>query len=171
MAPTLVLITGANRGLGKGLLELYLAKPNHTIIAANRDPNHATSKALLDLPKASGTSLLLIKIDATSPTDPGDAVKQLASHGIHHLDIIIANAGIAYVYPKVSEVKVEDIQKHSVINIYGLIWLYQATLPLLKKSKSPIWVSMGSSAGFITVSAPEHTSKIHDHTIADLGFQ
>ncbi|KAL9121203.1 MAG: hypothetical protein Q9187_002239 [Circinaria calcarea] len=138
MAPTVVLITGTNRGIGKGLLELYLAKPNHTVIAANRDPNHPTSKVLADLPKAEGTSLLLVKIDATVPTDPADAVKQLASNGIDHLDIIIANAGVAYIWPKVSEVKVEDMQKHTVPNTYGIIWLYQATLPLLKKSKNPM---------------------------------
>ena len=151
MAPTIVLIPGANRGIGKGLLELYLAKPHHTVIAANRDPNHATSKALADLPKAEGTSLLVIKIDATVSTDAVDAVEQLASNGIDHLDIVIANAGIAYIYPKVSEVKVEDMQKHIVPNTYGFIWLYQATLPLLKKSKTPTWVSIGSSAAFLTV--------------------
>ena len=49
---TIVLITGASRGIGKGLLELYLAKSNHTVVAANRNPNHTTSKALADLPKA-----------------------------------------------------------------------------------------------------------------------
>jgi norsolorinic acid ketoreductase len=157
MAPTIVLITGTNRGIGRGLLELYLAKPNHTIIAANRDPNHPTSKALADLPKAEGTSLLLIKIDATVPTDPADAVKELASHGIDHIDILIANAGIAFIWPKVSEVKVEDMQKHTVTNTYGVIHLYQATLPLLKKSKNPKWVSIGSSAAFLTVSVLQHT--------------
>lgn len=157
MAPTIVLITGTNRGIGKGLLELYLAKPNHTVIAANRDPNHATSKALADLPKAEDSSLLLIKIDATVPSDPAEAVKQLSSHGIDHIDILIANAGIAYIYPKVSEVKVEDMQKHIVPNTYGFIWLYQATLPLLKKSKNPTWVTMGSSAAYLTVSVLQHT--------------
>lgn len=155
MAPTTVLITGANRGIGKGLLELYLAKPNHTVIAANRDPTHTTSKSLNDLPKAEGTSLQIIKIDATVSTDPADAVKQLAAyHGIHHLDIIIANAGIAHVYPKVSEVRVEDMQKHTIPNTYGIIWLYQATLPLLRKSQNPMWVSMGSSAAFLTDMIP-----------------
>lgn len=160
MAPIIVLITGANRGIGKGLLELYLAKPNHTVIAANRDPNHATSKALADLPKAEGTSLLAVKVDATVPTDPAEAVKQLVSHGIDHLDIIIANAGISYIYPKVSEVKVEDMQKHMVPNVYGIIWLYQAALPLLKKSQTPTWVSIGSSGAFLTVSVLEHTWEI-----------
>lgn len=171
MAPTIVLITGANRGLGKGLLHLYLAKPNHTVIAANRDPDHATSKALVDSPKADGTSLLIIKIDATVPTDPTDAVKQLASHGINHLDIIIANAGIAYIYPKVSDVKVEDMQKHLVPNVYGFIELYQATLPLLKKSKNPTWVSIGSSAAYLTVCAIPCTRNIQTFLPTDIVVQ
>lgn len=156
MAPTVVMITGANRGIGKGLLELYLAKPNHQVIAANRHPEHDTSKALLQLPRAEGTSILIIKVDATSATDPTDAVKRLAtSHGIQHLDILIANAGISYIWPKVSEVKVEDMQKHMLPNVYGFVWLYQAFLPLLKKSErvGPKWVTIGSSAGSLEVSS------------------
>ena len=152
MAPTIVLITGASRGIGRGLLELYLAKPHHTIIAANRNPEHETSKALLALPRAEGTSLLIVKIDATSATDPTDAVKQLAGHGIHHIDILVANVGIALIWPKVSEVKVEDMERHMLPNVYGFVWLYQATLPLLKKSERPTWVTIGSSAAYMEVS-------------------
>ncbi|TGO21671.1 hypothetical protein BPAE_0206g00050 [Botrytis paeoniae] len=126
MAPTIVLISGANRGIGKGILELYLSKPNHTVIAANRDPNHASSKALADLPAAEGSSLVLVKVDATVSTDALDAVKQLGAQVIDHIDIVIANAGVCYV---------EDIQGHFVPSVHGFIWLYQATLPLLKKSK------------------------------------
>ena len=39
MAPKIVLITGANRGLGRGLLERFLVLPDHLIIAANRNPD------------------------------------------------------------------------------------------------------------------------------------
>lgn len=43
------------------------------------------------------------------------------------------------------------MQKHSETNVFGFVWLFQATLPLLKKStKDPKWVSMGSSAAFLT---------------------
>ncbi|CAI7591472.1 unnamed protein product [Penicillium glandicola] len=150
MPPTIVLITGANRGIGKGILELYLKKPNHTVIAANRDPNHPTSSALAELPKAEGTTLEVIKIDALSPTDPAAAVKTLAAKGITHLDILVANAGIALSWPKVSEVTVEDIQKHIDVNVYGLIHLYQAFRLLLKEAKAPKWVTIGSSAAFLT---------------------
>jgi norsolorinic acid ketoreductase len=152
MESTIVLITGANRGIGKGILELYLKKPNHTVIAALRDPSHSSSKALADLPKAEGTSLLTIKIDATSLAHFPAAVEELASKGIDHIDIIVANAGIAISWPTVSEVKIEDIQKHVEVNIYGFVSLYQAFRALLKGSKHPKWVTIGSSSALLTVS-------------------
>lgn len=152
MAPTIVLITGANRGIGKGILEIYLQKPNHTVIAANRDPNHPTSKSLDDLPTAEGTSLHVVKIEATSPTDSADAVKELvAVKGIDHIDILIANAGMALGFPTVEEVQADYIQKHVDVNIYGFLCLYQAFILLLKKANDPKWITIGSSAAFLTV--------------------
>ncbi|KAM4059508.1 short chain dehydrogenase [Hirsutella rhossiliensis] len=152
MAPYTVLISGANRGIGKGLLELYLARPNHVVIAANRNPDHETSKALADLPKGPGSSLIVVKVDATAASDAAAAVKQLEEvHGIRHLDLVIANAGISYCWPKVSEVKREDMQAHIEPNVYGLVWLYQATLPLLVKAANPKWVSVGSCSAYLTV--------------------
>ena len=152
MAPTVVLITGANRGIGEGLLKLYLSKPNHTVIVGNRAPDHAPSQALLLLPKAEGTTLILVKIDANVESDPANAVKALESQGIDHLDIVIANAGIALTWCKVSEVTAELLQKHFTTNVYGFVWLYQAVLPMLKKSENPLWVTIGSSAAFLTAS-------------------
>lgn len=151
MAPTTVLITGANRGLGQGLLQRYLALPNHTVIAGNRDPTHATSQALNDLPKADGSKLIVVKIDATVEKDAHDAVKELQeTHGITHLDIVIANAGISYALPTVADLKIADFQAHMEPNVYGVIALYQATRPLLRKSsKEPMFVPMGSTAGCI----------------------
>lgn len=152
MAPTIVLISGANRGLGKGILERFLAKPNHIVIAANRDPGHPTSKALSDLPKGPGSRLVLVKVDALSETDALEAVKELTAQGINHLDIVIANAAVAYAYGKVSEVKIEDLQGHIEPNVYGVVRLYQATLPLLLKATAPKWITIGSGAGCIEVS-------------------
>lgn len=154
MAPITVLISGANRGLGKGLLQRYLTKPNHIVIAANRDPGHATSKALTDLPTGPGSRLIVVKCDSSVESDALEAVKELTAQGIDHLDLVIANAGVAFKYGKVSELKIADLQAHIVPNVYGVVWLYQATLPLLRKSTNPKFVTMGSSAGRIEVSAP-----------------
>lgn len=153
MAPTTVLISGANRGLGKGLLEIYVAKPDHIVIAAVRDPSHGTAKALADLPTGAGSRVLLVKVDASSESDALAAIKEIEKQGIDHLDIVIANAAIAYIYPKVSELKIADLEAHMVPNVYGVIRLYQATLPLLLKSENPKWITMGSSAAWFEVSA------------------
>ncbi|KAH8653937.1 hypothetical protein BGZ60DRAFT_496293 [Tricladium varicosporioides] len=149
MTPYIVLISGANRGLGEGLLRLYLAKPNHVVIAANRDPFHPTSKALSNLPTGLGSRLIVVKVDASSGNDALEAVESLAKEGVEHLDLVVANAGVSYVWPKVSDLKIEDLEGHLVPNVYGAIRLYQATLPLLLKAQEPKWVTMGSIAGNI----------------------
>ncbi|KAL4955004.1 hypothetical protein BDW69DRAFT_193587 [Aspergillus filifer] len=143
--PTVVLITGANRGIGRGLLKLYIAKPNHVVIAANRDPNHPTSKELLSLPTASGTSVKVVGLDLTSPTDAAEAAQTLKKEGIDHIDICIANAAIAYTFPTIDDVKVEDMRAHFETNVVGFVRVYQALLPLLKaSSNSPKLVTIGS---------------------------
>ncbi|TGO33993.1 hypothetical protein BHYA_0217g00060 [Botrytis hyacinthi] len=165
MAPTIVLIGGANRGLGtllswftyyplpsldsfpnsnpieqnrrKGLLAQYISKPDHIVIAANRDPSHPTSKALSELPTGANSKLVVIKIDGSSPTSAQTAINTLPCLGITHLDFVIANA-----------------EGHFIPNVYGAVRLYQATLSLLLKSKDPKWVTIGSTAGMITNQLP-----------------
>ncbi|EME45389.1 hypothetical protein DOTSEDRAFT_170752 [Dothistroma septosporum NZE10] len=146
---TVTLISGANRGLGKGLLELFLAEPNHTVIAANRDPHHASSKALLDLPTGKGSKLITVKIDASVPEDAASAIAEIKKQGIDYLDVVIANAGVSYTFPFVKDLKIEDLQGHIEPNVYGVISLYQATRELLDKGTDPKWMTMGSSAGWL----------------------
>ncbi|CAJ2500126.1 Uu.00g029790.m01.CDS01 [Anthostomella pinea] len=151
--PTIVLITGANRGLGEGLVKRYLTKPNHVVIALNP---HPTSKALSDLPQADGSRLIVIKADAFVERDAHDAVKELEqSHGIEHIDIVIANAGISAVWPTVADVKLADLKAHMEPNVYGVVALYQATRALLKKSsREPVFAPMGSTAGMFNNQPP-----------------
>ncbi|KAK7744400.1 hypothetical protein SLS62_010190 [Diatrype stigma] len=59
-----VLVSATTKGLGKGLLMAYLDKRNRTIIAANRDPEHASSKALRRPPAGYGSCLIIVKVDA-----------------------------------------------------------------------------------------------------------
>ncbi|KAI1456583.1 NAD(P)-binding protein [Annulohypoxylon moriforme] len=159
MAQKVILISGTNRGLGKALLETYLSRPNHVVIAANRDPQHPLSKALYDLPKGPGSSLIVVKVDASVETDALEAIRGLKD--IDHLDLVIANAGIAKKYPKVADLKTADLLEHMTTNVFGAVWLFQATLPLLMKAENPTWVTVGSDAGCIQV--PYSSSKIALH--------
>ncbi|KAK4922946.1 hypothetical protein LTR49_009777 [Elasticomyces elasticus] len=74
MSPTVVLVSGANRGLGKGVVQLYLARPDHIVIAANRDPSSSSSKELSELPTGAGSRLIVVKVDASAETDAVEAV-------------------------------------------------------------------------------------------------
>ncbi|KAK0707945.1 hypothetical protein B0H67DRAFT_325138 [Lasiosphaeris hirsuta] len=154
MAPTIVFITGANRGLGKGLTTTYLARPDHIVIAGARNPADSSATGLADLPKGAGSRLIVVKIDSTVESDAKEAVSQLAAQGIDHLDIVIANAGIATIFPSVEELQIAHLKSHIEVNVYGIVYLYQATLPLLRKAASPKWVTIGSSAGNIGTLQP-----------------
>ena len=151
MTPTVVLISGANRGIGKVLLKRYLARSNSTVIAANRDPEHASSKELANLPRGSNSHLIVVKVDAANDKDALSAVKELEKQGIEHIDLVIANAAVAYAFGKVSEIDIDAVRGHFEPNVYGVVWLYQATLPLLLKSSHPKWATVGSIAGSIEV--------------------
>jgi len=119
-----------------------------TVIAAVRDPGNSTSKALADLPKAQGSSLIVVN-DAAVEQDAFDIVKELqAKHSVNCLDIVVANAAIVKGYPLVKDVKRAELQEHLEVNVFGVVSLYQATRDLLQKSPNkPIFAPMGSGAG------------------------
>ncbi|KAJ5522422.1 hypothetical protein N7527_006537 [Penicillium freii] len=150
MTSTVYLITGSSRGIGRGLVETFLARSNTTVIAAVRDPASAPSQSLQSLSKGGSSRLIVVKIDAKSPTDPATAVETLQTeHSIDHIDVVIANAGISEDFSPVHEVSVPVIQQHVEVNAYGPIYLYQAVYPLLKKSTKPTFVGVGSPLGSI----------------------
>lgn len=152
MSPTVVLVTGASRGIGRGILKHYLSRPNYTVIAANRNPDDENSQALAKLPKGNGTSLIVVKVDSVVKSDAAEAVRTLEAKGIDHIDLVVANAAIVYIYPKVIDLDTDDLYKHTVVNNYAVVWLFQAVVPLLKKAAQPKFAAIGSSAGFMTVS-------------------
>jgi norsolorinic acid ketoreductase len=129
---------------------VYLTQPNNTVIATVRDASDDKSKALSELPKDTSSSLIVVTIESTSETSALSAIEELKTkHGISALDLVIANAGIAAVYPRVSEVKPVDMAKHYAVNVIGTVLLFQAVLPLLLKATEPKFVTISSSAGTI----------------------
>lgn len=153
---TIVLITGANRGLGRGFVQKYLSRPNTTVVGSVRDDSSPEAHALHSLPKAERSKLILVKIENTSKTDAKDAVASLKSHGIDSLDIVIANAAWADLsaYVPVAEMKTSDLIDHVNTNSGGVICLFQATLPLLKKGTNPRFVAL--STGLASFGIQEH---------------
>lgn len=92
--------------------------------------------------------MIVVKYEASVEQSPFDAIKEATDQGITHLDIVVANAGIAKLYPLVKDVRRTDIVEHIDVNVLSVVSLYQATRDLLQKSTGkPIYAIMGSGAG------------------------
>jgi norsolorinic acid ketoreductase len=146
------LVTGGNRGIGKGFVSTLLQRPSTTVIVAVRDPSATSSKALSELPKGADTKLILVKLDSSIETDAVEAVSQLKSqHGIIAIDVVIANAGIGADGSTVRNTSVANTKKHFAVNVIGPLTLFQATADLLKASKSgnPKFVAVSTLIGSI----------------------
>lgn len=148
---TVYLITGGNRGIGRGFIRQLLQEPSTTVIAAVRDPSHPTSKSLADLPKGTDTKLIVVKLDSAVETDAADAVAEIRELGVTSLDVVIANAGIAQGGTSVRSTSVANTQKHFNVNAIGPLTLFQATADLLQASKtgSPKFIAVSTIIGSI----------------------
>jgi NAD(P)-dependent dehydrogenase (short-subunit alcohol dehydrogenase family) len=92
---TIILITGANRGIGLELARQY-AKDGATVIATAREP--AKAKTLNDIAASSGGKLRVLPLDVSDAQSIAKLKKTLADQPI---DILINNAGISG--PKVQD--------------------------------------------------------------------
>ncbi|KAI0970354.1 Nor-1 [Xylaria arbuscula] len=132
MSPTTVLITGANRGLGRGLAEAYLSRPDHIVIGAVRDESSSSAASLKAFKAASGSRVILVKLASDSETDAAAAVETIKAAGISALDIVIANAGIAGRFARLEDVAASDFKEFFEVNTYSVLRLFIAVYPLLK---------------------------------------
>jgi norsolorinic acid ketoreductase len=132
------LITGANRGLGKGLVTSLLSRPNTTVIAGVRDPTAAVSQELTKLPTANGSKLIIVKLDSTSFTDAEEARTILETkYGLTKLDVLVANAGILTRFGPALETPAKDLIDVFSVNAVAPLVQLQGLWPLMQKSEKP----------------------------------
>lgn len=130
-SPTITLITGPNRGIGRGFLEAIVARPNNIVVAGVQDPSSKASQDLLSVPKGDGSQVKLVKLDSAIETDAVNAIESLKADGFEYIDQVIANAGIGDVYKPLLETDLKDIHRHMRVNLFGVVALIKAAVPLL----------------------------------------
>jgi NAD(P)-dependent dehydrogenase (short-subunit alcohol dehydrogenase family) len=119
IADKIVLVTGANRGIGQALVEEALNRGARRVYAGTRQP--------LAHPDARVTPLTLDVTDT--------AQIQAAAARIAALGLLINNAGLA-LYNDLSERAALDRQL--AVNLFGPYGMTQAVLPLLLRSRGAI---------------------------------
>jgi NAD(P)-dependent dehydrogenase (short-subunit alcohol dehydrogenase family) len=119
VAAKTVLITGANRGVGKALVKEALNRGAKRVFVGTRSilPN-------------TDPRVTALTLDVTNALQIQRAVDEVAD-----LDVLINNAGIA-IYEDLTDLGV--IQKQLDVNLLGPLKVTQAFLPLLTRSKGAI---------------------------------
>ncbi len=124
------LITGGNSGIGLATAKLF-AQEGAKIVITGR--NAAT---LDQARKEIGGDVLALESDVSDLTALDHVYAEIkAKHG--SLDILFANAGVAFMAP-LTEVTPDFFDKHFNINVKGVYFTVQKALPLLKDGGSII---------------------------------
>jgi NAD(P)-dependent dehydrogenase (short-subunit alcohol dehydrogenase family) len=131
IADSTVLVTGANRGLGKSLVEEALRKGAKRVYAGVRQPFAQADKRVTPL-----------TIDVTSAAQIRAAVGKVDA-----LDILINNAGISLQNDLRDRAALERLL---AVNLFGTYDVTQAFLPVLARPRSAI-VNVLSLAGLAAV--------------------
>jgi NAD(P)-dependent dehydrogenase (short-subunit alcohol dehydrogenase family) len=114
-----VLVTGANRGIGRALVTEALSRGASRVYAGTRQP--------LAHPDRRVTPLWLDVTDA--------AQIQAAAENVESLDILINNAGLA-LYDDLTDRAA--LEQSLAVNLFGTYGVTQAFLPLLTRSQGAI---------------------------------
>jgi NAD(P)-dependent dehydrogenase (short-subunit alcohol dehydrogenase family) len=155
MAPEkkIALVTGANRGIGFETAR-QLGQKNVTVIVAARTLKSAEETA--SKLKAEGVDAFPVKLDVTSAQDREAAAKTVGDR-FGKLDILINNAGVGAqdgtLVNKTIHTTEEELQKIFGTNLFSVIAVTRAFLPLLKKSEAGRIVNLSSILGSLTLHA------------------
>jgi NAD(P)-dependent dehydrogenase (short-subunit alcohol dehydrogenase family) len=121
------LITGANRGIGRALVNEALKRGAQRVYAASRVPLQIADERVTPL-----------TLDVTSASQIQSAVDQVGA-----LDVLINNAGIA-AYDDLKNLDV--VEQHLAVNFLGPLKVTNAFVPLLKRSKGAILNNLSLAA-------------------------
>jgi NAD(P)-dependent dehydrogenase (short-subunit alcohol dehydrogenase family) len=145
----IALITGASRGIGREVAR-QLAGHGMTVIAAVRDPGRA-AESLRGLAGAGGPGEVRpVPLDVTHPGSIRAAAATVeAEYG--RLDVLVNNAGVSLEHGRSPlEVDVDTVRRTYETNVFGVIAVTQAFLPLLRRSAAGRVVNVSSSMGSLT---------------------
>lgn len=151
---TVYVVTGANRGLGLGLVRQLLTRPNTTVVATVRSEQTATSLKEERTITAQG-KLHIIELDFSKAVAPETIRKMVDQVGVDHVDVLINNAGSVPPMTPAIDTTAEDLRAAFETDTIAPLLVFQALWPMLQKSKSsPKLIMVTSSVGSIAEMEP-----------------
>ena len=136
--PLVFLSTGCSSGIGRAIAAMA-AEEGHRVFAGARRP-----ESLDGLPE--GVERLALDV-----TDRGaiDRAVETIRAKAGRLDVLVNNAGYGQM-GTVEDIPLEKWKAEFEVNVFGLIAMTQAVLPMMRKQRSGSIVNIGSIAGLIS---------------------
>lgn len=144
-----ILITGANRGIGKAFVDLFVERGAAKVYAAVR-----TLESASPLVEKYGDKVVPIHLDLGEPKSIIQAAEK-----VQDVEVVINNAGVLKTSTPLDEDAIDSLAFEININVYGLIRMAQVFAPILKENGGGVFVqlnsvvSMKSFSNFATYSA------------------
>ncbi|MEE8151260.1 MAG: SDR family oxidoreductase [Nitrosomonadaceae bacterium] len=151
-----VLVTGANRGIGKAIVDSLIKRGAKKVYAAVR-----TLDSAKPLVEAYGDKITPIHVDMEKP----GTITAAATAG--DVEVLINNAGILLLAAPLAEDAIEKFSHELNINVFGLIHIAQAFAPILKANGGGALVQLNSVASIKNFSdfATDSASKAAAYSI------
>jgi NAD(P)-dependent dehydrogenase (short-subunit alcohol dehydrogenase family) len=150
-AARVALVSGANKGIGRAIVA-GLADLGHTVYLAARDAGRGEAAAA---GLGSRGDVRFVQLDVTSQADVDAAVKR-AGDDFGHLDVLVNNAGVSTLnhrpldhLPKPTEETADDMRFVYEVNVFAVVRMTNAFLPLLMRSPAGRIVNVTSKRGSI----------------------
>ena len=132
------LITGAGRGMGVEFAKAALAA-GHNVVATGRNPDAVTNAI------GGYEGLLVTRLDQTDPHSVEEAVAAAVDR-FGGIDVLVNNAG-SFLAGFSEELSTQQVRDQIETNFFGPMNVTRAVLPVMRKQRSGLVISISSGAG------------------------
>ena len=137
-------VTGSSTGIGFET-SLLLARNGFYTYATMR--NLDKSKPITSLKQKEKLSLEILQLDVTADESVKEAINKITSEQ-ERIDVLVNNAGYALV-GAFEELSIEEFKEQYETNVFGVIRVTQAVLPIMRNQRCGTIVNISSIAGKI----------------------
>jgi NAD(P)-dependent dehydrogenase (short-subunit alcohol dehydrogenase family) len=134
----IALVTGANRGIGRAIVEACLDHGAAKVYAAVRDVRSAG-----DLVTQHGERVVPIAIEISDP----ETIRAAADR-VRDVHLVVNNAGVLQMGTPLDSNAIAALRWHIEVNVYGLVRMARAFAPALAANGGGAFVQLNSLASF-----------------------
>ncbi|MEU0154368.1 SDR family oxidoreductase [Micromonospora fulviviridis] len=149
MTTTIALVTGANKGIGLATAR-QLGARGMTVLVGARDA--ARGREAADKLRAEGVDARFVPLEVTDAASVA-AAAELVEREYGRLDVLVNNAGIIRADGSAlpSETTLDTLREVYETNVFGVVAVTNALLPLLRRAPAARIVNVSSEVGSIAV--------------------